>query len=268
MLDVMHSAGINEFRSYLPEDIDADIRYPVFVRQAEQHTGSISPLIWNRQKLGAFLRWQKLRGYKLRELLVIEFCDTIDARGEYRKYSAHCVEGKVAAQYLHVDTDWMVKHHGSTYRNEWAKEEYEFVNENARAAEIASIFEIAKVDFGRIDYGLLDGKLQLWEINTNPSIGGPPLQSGTPSTPPEIKKLQIPARKIFFQRFHGMLESIDTSHDPENNIALNLREADLQEWREEEKVEQGLHQRRDLLRKISTWWPIERAIRIAKKRIG
>ena len=32
------------------------------------------------------------------------------------------------------------------------------------------IFRDAGIDYGRIDYGLLDGRIQVWEINTNPWI--------------------------------------------------------------------------------------------------
>ena len=32
------------------------------------------------------------------------------------------------------------------------------------------IFRLAQIDYGRIDYGLLGDDLQVWEINTHPSV--------------------------------------------------------------------------------------------------
>ena len=39
---------------------------------------------------------------------------------------------------------------------------------------IRKIFEHAHVDYGRIDYTVVDGKCQIFEINTNPTILVPP----------------------------------------------------------------------------------------------
>lgn len=268
LLDRMYRAGINEFRSYLPREICEEVRYPVFVRQAEQHTGSMSGLIGSRKQLEAFLRWQRLRGYKLDELLVIEFCDTANALGEYRKYSAQYVRGEVSARYLHVDTHWMVKAHGSTFNDQWAHEECEFIRENSHAAEIKNVFDLAKIEYGRIDYGLLDGRVQVWEINTNPTIGGPPPRSNVARTPPEIRSLLKPGKKIYFERFHSMLEAIDSPYEPGLDVELSLPAADVQAWQEAVKETQRLHQRRELLRRLSAWPPLQRASCIAKKALG
>ena len=268
LLDQMYRTGINEFRSYLPGEIDDNLRYPVFVRLADQHTGSMSPLFTNRRQLESFLWWQRLRGYKSHELLVVEFCDTANDRGEYRKYSATYVQGEVAAQYLNVDRHWMVKHGGSIFRDEWVYEEREHIKQNVHATEVKKIFKMAKIDYGRIDYGLLDGKFQVWEINTNPSTGGPPRQSNAARTEPDIRKVEVPGRKLFFERFHTMLESIDSPHDPSMNVKLVLPENDLQIWRKEVRTTQRRLQRREVLSQISEWPPVNRARVIAKRAMG
>ena len=150
----------------------------------------------------------------MRELLVVEFCDPADAPGAYRKYSATCVQGRVAAQYVAVNRHWMVKFHGGKFREEWAHEERDYIRRNPHAAEINHIFSLAGIDYGRIDYGMLDGRIQVWEINTNPSNGGPPLNSGIERTPPDIMRLQRPNRKLFFEQFESMLSSVDSEHEP------------------------------------------------------
>ena len=259
LLETMYLAGINKFRSSLPARVDDSLRYPVFVREAEKHTGSISGLIYSRRQLDNFLRWKRrLRGYKLHELLVIELCDTSNELGEYRKYSAQYVAGAVAASYLHVDKQWMVKAHGSTFQDEWSFEEREFIRRNAHAEKIKKIFELAKIEYGRIDYGLLNGKIQVWEINTHPTIGPPPHQSNVARTPQRIRQLQEPGKKLFFERFQSMLESIDSPSDPEVTIELSLPTVELQNWRREVEGILRPQQRRKILGELSAWPPLRK----------
>ena len=51
--------------------------------------------------------------------------------------------------------------------------EARYVAENPHADEIRKIFEIARIDYGRIDYSLKNGQIRVWEINTNPVIAAP-----------------------------------------------------------------------------------------------
>ncbi len=268
LLELMYEAGINDFRSYLPDEIGNDVRFPVFVREVEEHGGNLSGLIASRRELDSFLRWQRLRGYKTRELLVVEFCDTRDERGEYRKYSSQYVQGEAAAQYLHVDRHWLVKYHGSTFRDEWAYEEREFIRQNPRADEVKRIFELAKIDFGRIDYGVLDNKIQVWEINTNPSIGGAPPSCGGPRMPEDMRRLLTPGRRVFFRWFHSMLASIDSPHRPNLIIDLDLPASDVCLWREEVRQVRRLHRRRELLGNAFRWQAVRRARDLAKRTLG
>lgn len=268
LLDVMYRAGINEFRSHLPGEINDDIRYPVFVRKAEQHTGSMSGLIRSRRELETFLRWQQLRGYKSHEMLVIEFCDTVNATGEYRKYSAQYVQGDVAARHLHVDTHWMVKAHGSTFHDEWAYEERDFIRQNSHAAEIKKIFELVKFDYGRIDYGFLNGKIQVWEINSNPTIGRARQRRKIAETLRRTQQLQEPGKTMFFERFHSMLEAIDSPEEPGVVVDLGLSATELQSWHKEVNTTVRLQRRRIILGQLSAWAPIKLARDIAKSMLG
>jgi len=268
LLDTLYRAGINEFRSCRPGDIDERLRYPVFVRLADEHTGSMSGLIADRKHLESFLRWQRLRGYQMNELLVVEFCDTANELGEYLKCSAQYVRGDAAARYLHVDKQWLVKSHAHTFQDEWAYEERDFITQNAHADEVKKIFELANVEYGRIDYGLLDGKPQVWEINTNPTIGIAAWEAEFEGDLEHIKQLQEPGKKVFFERFQSMLESIDTAHDPEITVELNLADADLRTWHKEVRANQRNERRREMLSRLTTWAPIKRVREIAKSVLG
>jgi hypothetical protein len=45
-------------------------------------------------------------------------------------------------------------------------------------ASLREIFRLARIEYGRMDYALLGGRLQVWEINTNPTIATPGSEMG------------------------------------------------------------------------------------------
>ncbi|HTQ10968.1 MAG TPA: hypothetical protein VMI31_12910, partial [Fimbriimonadaceae bacterium] len=86
-----------------------------------------------------------------------------------RKYAAFNVGGSIVPPLLDHKAAWMVKGGGlavpAGYDLEW-----EALQGNPHCAQLARIFDLAGVDFGRIDYAFKDGRLQVWEINTNPVL--------------------------------------------------------------------------------------------------
>jgi hypothetical protein len=107
-------------------------------------------------------------------LLVVEFCDTKDEHGIYRKYSAYKIRDRVVPRYVECSRDWMVKWDWRIFDRVRADEEIRYLETNPHDAWIREIFEVAGIDYGRVDYGVLDGIPQVWEINTNPTIGRGP----------------------------------------------------------------------------------------------
>ena len=57
------------------------------------------------------------------------------------------------------------------------------MEENPHQDALREIFGLAGIDYGRMDYGLLDGKVQVWEINTNPTIIGSRLRRSVERQP-------------------------------------------------------------------------------------
>jgi hypothetical protein len=64
----------------------------------------------------------------------------------------------------------MVKGGSSFVDENVAREEARFIEENPHAKEMRDIFRLARLDYGRIDYGMVDGRIQVYEINSNPTI--------------------------------------------------------------------------------------------------
>jgi hypothetical protein len=112
------------------------------------------------------MRWSK-RG--LADVIVTEFCDTADATGLYRKYSSFCVDGCILPRHVFFSDEWMIKQ-WKLLTESSKQEEADYLAANPHAALLRELFAVARVDYGRVDYSLLDGQLQVWEINTNPMI--------------------------------------------------------------------------------------------------
>jgi hypothetical protein len=164
--------GINEFRTVRAnEPIESleSLRYPVFVREERAHRGPLTPLLYRPDDVVRVLRGLRIRGYYRQNLLVVEFCATADTSGVVRKYAAFCVAGKVLPRHVLFSRSWNVK---TTDLEDpsFETERNEYLETNPHASRIARIFDLAGMDFGRIDYSVLDGRLQVWEINTNPTV--------------------------------------------------------------------------------------------------
>jgi hypothetical protein len=168
LLRALHERGINRFDVHRPSDPRAGIRYPVFVRHAREHEGTYSPLLENEAALEAALAALVEQGRDLDALLIVEFVDTFE-RGAYRKYSASYVAGRLVPHHLLFSKHWHVKKM-DLVTPELAAEERRYQEENPHRDELESVFRLAAIDYGRIDYGVVDGRIQIWEINTNPSL--------------------------------------------------------------------------------------------------
>jgi hypothetical protein len=178
LLTRLYRDGLNRFRPARLDDL-VGLRYPVFLREANQHTGSLSPLLSDEVALRRYVEVLRRKGYRSNELMAVEFLDTAVA-GQYRKYSAFCVAGTVLPRHAQVSDTWMVKSGSREISDRVATEENRYLLDNPHAAQLAPVFALAGIDYGRVDYALVDGTVQVWEINTAPTIGRsrhPPRQS-------------------------------------------------------------------------------------------
>jgi hypothetical protein len=89
-------------------------------------------------------------------------------------------------------------------------EEQGFLESNPHAETLREIFAMAKIDYGRADYSLRDGKLTIWEINTNPVI--------VPE-PGHCVPERLPGQARSARRIGEALDAIDT---PTNGHVIDL----------------------------------------------
>jgi hypothetical protein len=197
LLRTLHDSGRNRFTVHRPTDDLSAVRYPVFLRGEDDHDGRRTELLADRpaldDALGAFAEHDRAR------LLVVEFCDTADAHGVYRKYAAFVVGDAVLARHMMCSTDWQVKE-ADLRAPDLVREELDYVEANPDEAQLRELFELARVDYGRIDYSRLDGELQVWEINTNPTIVMPTYHQ---------RLMRAPVRDLFAARLAPCWAALD-----------------------------------------------------------
>jgi hypothetical protein len=168
LLRRLQAAGRNVFNVYRLDEIGPDLRFPVFLRLAERHTGALTPLLPDMASLQAAIAKQLAKGRRPEALIAIEFVDTSE-KGLFRKFAATRIGDAVLAYRVMYERDWQVR--GPPLAEPFMIEaERRYQADNPHRAELLDVFRLANIEFGQIDYALLDGRIQVWEINTNPHL--------------------------------------------------------------------------------------------------
>ncbi len=144
-------------------------KYPIFIRVADDHGGALSPLLHSEEQLEDFFFEMDKSCLSKEGKIVIEFCDCGDAKGVYKKYSAFFIAGDIIPRHICFGKDWQLKE-PDIIKKHYIEEESKYLSSNPHQQMIQQIFKIARIDYGRIDYGIRDNQVQVWEINTNPRL--------------------------------------------------------------------------------------------------
>ncbi len=168
LLAALQRAGINDYRAHHLHDLGSHVRYPVFLRWEHRHRGSIGePLRTEVELRDAVARLEQAHGSAaLQRLLVTEWMDARSPDGLFRKYSVQRIGSAHFARHLLVGEHWVTKS-PDIVTPEVLDEESRFVADPSDMDTIRRAFQLAGIDYGRIDYGYVGGRIQVWEINTN-----------------------------------------------------------------------------------------------------
>lgn len=173
LLKVLQKAGMNDFQVYRLGELDGQTKgpnFPVFLRRDDDHRGSIGGLLHSEKELTRVVSKLSLRDrLAKKQLMVEEYCDCVGADGMFRKYSAMNINGTLIPSHVYFSKGWLTKS-PDFVSDSTAAEEEEFVKNFPHKTQIAEVFRLAGLSYGRVDYGLKNGKVQVWEINTNPII--------------------------------------------------------------------------------------------------
>jgi hypothetical protein len=228
----------NAFRAYRPWELHRCRRFPVFVRPEREHLGSLSPFLRDRRQVVAALAVAVLRGFRLRDLLIVEYCDTADPAGVFRAYSAVAVGEQIVPKALIHNRKWVTKWDGRLIDEEKAREQLEYLEGDPHAAWLRETFSLARISFGRIDYGVKDCRPQVWEINTNPTLVR---RTGAPSTmTAEQWRLLGPGQEGAVGRLGDAFDAIDTDADPSRTVPIEVSRAQIRRLAIESRQRQRL----------------------------
>jgi hypothetical protein len=217
LLRTLHADGINNFnvvRAVAALDSPPPLRFPVFLRSEREHTGTLSGLLhsWDdvRQAVGES---------PADDLLIVEWCDTSDAAGVFRKYSAFVIGETIVARHLVCSRDWVVKDF-ALYDPELLQEARAYVAENPHAAFLQEIAREAGIEYGRFDYAFANGQPQIWEINMNPLVIAPPAPRYDRI---DVERLSIELHRVPMRRIAAALLALDSAAEEPVPLAATAR---------------------------------------------
>lgn len=176
MLTALKNADINRFSVWRAETFPSPGSFPVFIRNEYDHDAANPPLILDQAALDLALADLQERGHSLVGKLVIEYAGEEVAPGVWQRLQTYCVGGTVIAHTNVIDFRWQVKDSGEIGAVErhpqfeqFLANEQAFISRNLHADTLRRAFELAHIDYGRADFAIVNGRPQIYEINTNPN---------------------------------------------------------------------------------------------------
>jgi hypothetical protein len=175
LLRNLREQGINEFEVIRADELRWPTRYPVFLRHEQDHGRPLSTdLLQDRDELAAALERARAAGISFRGLLIVGYAaEPFDAPW-FRKFNTFRVGNEVFAHHVVVEDSWAVKYGKTGLPDECKVFEQDFVKGDWNSDLLGRVFNIAGIEYGRADWGIVGGKVQIYEINTNPEISADP----------------------------------------------------------------------------------------------
>ena len=138
LLRMLHERGINEFTAHRLADVVPEealrgerprpkgrkrqVGFPAYIREENEHTKSLTPLLHSWEEIreaGARLLSEPRRfvtrdltpasrWHHIEDLIVVEWCDTSDAHGVFRKYGAFVIGETMIPRAVMCARQWAV----------------------------------------------------------------------------------------------------------------------------------------------------------------
>jgi hypothetical protein len=202
LLRALHAAGLNDFNVYRADELGSTMRFPVFLRKVHSHREPLSDLLLDRVAVEKAIDTAVAEGTPVANLLVVEFAAEPVRPGLYRKLSAFRVGHTIVPHICVHDTSWLVKQGQQGIAGaELYREELALLQTNPFAEHLQRAFDIAAIDYGRADFGFYRGRIQIYEINTNPAMA-PPSRHPSP--------VREESLRLAWEKYLQALQAIDS----------------------------------------------------------
>ena len=169
LLEELFRLEHNNFNVWPVTESPARFRYPVFIRNQNEHFGALTTLIEGEDQFKKSLMGVLISGHDPAQLIVVEYEDIPTEDGYFKKYSAFRFFDRIVPAHIVYSQDWVAKVGSPQTKHQLAEVE-SFLSDNPHDEELREIFNLSGISYGRIDYSMKDGSIQTWEINTNPQL--------------------------------------------------------------------------------------------------
>jgi hypothetical protein len=215
LLQTLHAAGRNNFNAYRLTGDRSKIRFPAFVRGANDHEGSRTGLLTTHDAVDANIRAAICFGHDARDLLVVEHLNVADAAGVVHKYAAFRVGDQIVPRTMMFSRKWMLKYPDLLDGDKMPRER-EYLEKNPHATALRETFDLAHLEYGRCDYAVVNGRVQIWEINSNPIVM---------RAREEYRVAEMPNQEYFAPKMLAAFRAIDLPADPNLKIPIRFDRA-------------------------------------------
>ena len=182
LLQRLRAEGINGFGVWLPVAGEMPDRFPVFLRTIHAHRGAASGLLGDAAAAGRALEAALAKGRVLSDLAFVEYAaepvaGTAEGTGErpgtglFRKHACYRVGDRLIRALTVTEAGWVAKD-GTLGAASDADYAADLAEQTAypHDALMRRVFDIAGARYGRVDFGMVAGRPQIYELNTNPNI--------------------------------------------------------------------------------------------------
>lgn len=215
LLRALFEAGVNGFDAYRANGLPRPKRFPVFLKAEADHGPALTDLLDDQAALDAALVRLQDSGEPLEGLAVIEFAAEPVAPGLWTRFTAFGVAGTIVPDLPVTETHWMVKTGARGLVDEAGYAGHDrMIREGRYLGVLARAFQLAGIGFGRADFGLVGGRPQIYEINTNPVLSG--LESPHPSATRQA------TRTLAWQRLTQALAALARQAPRGEDVPLDL----------------------------------------------
>lgn len=205
---------------WLPSHGEQPGKFPVFLRTIHAHRGVESGLLSTADQAHQALDAALAKGRVLADLCFVEYAAQPDPdTGYFRKHAAHFIGPNVVRAMSVTQSNWVAKHGevGLATEEDYARDLEE--TENFPHAElIRKVAEIAGLQYGRVDFGIVHGRPQIYEVNSNPTLA---------ATKEHPSPLRLQADRLAWDK---MLELLARLPPPASRATLPARAALPRRW--------------------------------------
>lgn len=219
LLRTLYVEGINDFNAYALTEKRLPEQYPVFLRREYDHERPLSDLLHNETELQTALAELRGQGEPEDGLLIIEYAAEPVEGNLFRKLSAYKVGDQVFFYNTVHEESWNVKHGTlNSATDALYQEEFDMITHNTFANDVLKVFNLANIEYGRVDFGLVNGKAQFYEINTNPYTKGPMSNHPNP--------YRVKSQLLAWEKYCEAINKLDTT-DPKAPYAKKFKSRGL-----------------------------------------